>query len=278
MSEKPTGWETPKTDWGAEDQPGPSDVNRWESNPEATEEGDRTIDPTQTPSGNVGVLGRFLSWFANRIVAITGETNWWDAPARTLAEEIVPSGGIIMWSGAEVDIPSGWLLCDGNNGTPDLQGRFIVGAGDAYSVDDTGGAASVTLSTTEIPSHSHSVSVGNDTHNHGASSDTTGSHNHESPPRYRENHYTSKYAALAPFGRRNFSASTSYYAATGEWSFHDTSSERYFPYTSSEGSHSHTITVDNDTHNHSASAGNTGGGESHENRPPYYALCFIMKE
>lgn len=40
----------------------------------------------------------------------------------------VPSGAIVMWSGAIADIPAGWLLCDGNNGTPDLRDRFIVGA------------------------------------------------------------------------------------------------------------------------------------------------------
>ena len=40
----------------------------------------------------------------------------------------VPVGGIIMWSGATNNIPSGWVLCDGNNSTPNLQDRFIVGA------------------------------------------------------------------------------------------------------------------------------------------------------
>lgn len=46
-----------------------------------------------------------------------------------------------MWAGAIVDIPAGYVLCDGNNGTPDLRNRFIVGAGDTYDPDDTGGAA-----------------------------------------------------------------------------------------------------------------------------------------
>lgn len=45
-----------------------------------------------------------------------------------------------MWSGAIVDIPDGWLLCDGNNGTPDLRNRFLIGAGDIYAPDATGGA------------------------------------------------------------------------------------------------------------------------------------------
>ena len=48
-------------------------------------------------------------------------------------------GIIVEWSGAIVDIPSGWSLCDGSNGTPDLRNRFVVGAGDTYAPDATGG-------------------------------------------------------------------------------------------------------------------------------------------
>lgn len=45
-----------------------------------------------------------------------------------------------MWSGNIGNIPAGWVLCDGNNGTPDLRNKFIVGAGDTYAVDNTGGS------------------------------------------------------------------------------------------------------------------------------------------
>ena len=67
----------------------------------------------------------------------------------------MPSGGIIMWSGSIASIPSGWLLCNGTSGTPDLRDRFVVGAGSTYAVGATGGAATHTLTTDEIPSHSH---------------------------------------------------------------------------------------------------------------------------
>lgn len=50
-----------------------------------------------------------------------------------------------MWSGAVNAIPAGWALCNGENGTPDLRNRFIVGAGDEYSVGDTGGVESYTF-------------------------------------------------------------------------------------------------------------------------------------
>ena len=64
----------------------------------------------------------------------------------------VPSGGIIMWSGNEV--PSGWLLCDGTEGTPNLRDRFVLGWG-SRSIGDTGGEEEHTLTIDEIPSHSH---------------------------------------------------------------------------------------------------------------------------
>ncbi|MBA7678089.1 hypothetical protein ES703_86360 [subsurface metagenome] len=48
-------------------------------------------------------------------------------------------GLIVLWSGAIVDIPTGWVLCDGNNGTPDLRDKFIVGAGNTYAVGAAGG-------------------------------------------------------------------------------------------------------------------------------------------
>ena len=120
----------------------------------------------------------------------------------------IPRGGIIIWSGASTAVPTGWALCDGNNGTPNLQDKFIVGAGNTYSVADTGGAATVTLTTANIPAHTHNVtSYNNET-------STTG-------PR--------------PEGVTN---------------------------TNAQGT---------------SATSSVGGGGSHENLPPYYALCYIMK-
>lgn len=50
------------------------------------------------------------------------------------------SGVIALWSGSIASIPPGWLLCDGNNDTPDLRDRFLVGAGDSFAVNDNGGS------------------------------------------------------------------------------------------------------------------------------------------
>jgi hypothetical protein len=69
----------------------------------------------------------------------------------------IPAGLISMWSGSIGSIPSGWYLCDGSNGTPNLTDRFIIGAGSTYAVNGTGGVSSVTLTTNNMPSHTHTA-------------------------------------------------------------------------------------------------------------------------
>lgn len=66
---------------------------------------------------------------------------------------VIPSGAIIMWSGLLNTIPSGWVLCDGSNGTPDLRDSFIVGAGNKYNPKNTGGRSDAV-----IVSHTHTAS------------------------------------------------------------------------------------------------------------------------
>ena len=69
----------------------------------------------------------------------------------------IPIGGIILWSGSIVSIPLNWSLCNGSNGTPNLTDRFIIGAGNTYSVGITGGSSSMTLTNNELPSHTHPI-------------------------------------------------------------------------------------------------------------------------
>jgi len=78
----------------------------------------------------------------------------------------IPSGVIVIWSGAITAIPSGWVICDGNNSTPDLTAKFVIHAsadsGDTYDVDDTGGSTTSgghTLVTSEMPAHTHSYTA-----------------------------------------------------------------------------------------------------------------------
>jgi len=86
----------------------------------------------------------------------------------------VPSGMILLWSGSVGSIPSGYYLCDGSNGTPDLRNRFLVGAGDAYAVNATGGSADAI-----VVSHTHTAtSVVTDAgHNHTVTASNQSSQN-----------------------------------------------------------------------------------------------------
>lgn len=68
-------------------------------------------------------------------------------------------GMILLWSGAVVDIPTGWLLCDGTAGTPNLRNRFIIGAGQFYNPGDTGGSNTHNHSGT-TNGHSHALGAG----------------------------------------------------------------------------------------------------------------------
>lgn len=92
-------------------------------------------------------------------------TNTTQLATTAFVQAAIPSGIISMWSGSIASIPSGWFLCDGNNGTPDLRNRFIIGAGSTYAVAATGGSADATLvshthtatSNVSDPGHLHSI-------------------------------------------------------------------------------------------------------------------------
>ena len=150
---------------------------------------------------------------------------------------LIPRGAIVMWSGAVDAIPEGWALCDGSNGTPDLRDRFIVGAGGSYNVGDTGGANTVTLTADQMPRHRHQAGT--------LATTAAGLHKHG----YRE-------PGGLIYPANPTGGSTPALKMTELW------------YTEEAGDHNHTIF---------GWTSYTGDGKAHENRPPYYALCFIMK-
>ncbi len=154
---------------------------------------------------------------------------------------LVPSGTIVMWNGTV--IPTGWALCDGTNGTPDLRGMFIAGYDpgdpDYDTVGGTGGEKTHTLTTSEMPSHQHPFS---------GTTSIDGDHQHS----YQDWHWES--VGIGP--------------NLDEDSLDFNSVIITMRQTDWAGDHSHTFSGTTDS---------VGVGQAHENRPPYYVLAFIMK-
>ena len=74
-----------------------------------------------------------------------------------LKQNQIPKGGIIMWSGT--NMPSGFALCDGKNGTPNLMDKFIIGSGRNYRIGNTGGNEKIKLNVNQLPPHNHNFSA-----------------------------------------------------------------------------------------------------------------------
>lgn len=92
-----------------------------------------------------------------------------DIATKAYVDAVIPVGGaggflIAMWSGSVGSIPTGWQLCDGTNGTPNLRDRFIVGAGSTYTPGGTGGTTTHDHTVSVSAAHSHG---GGDTSNRG---------------------------------------------------------------------------------------------------------------
>lgn len=184
-----------------------------------------------------------------------------------LAATQLPRGIITMWSGATNAVPSGWALCDGNNGTPNLKDRFIVGAGQSYGVGNTGGnitqtpsvrinaagtgiqVAGTAINTSQMPWHTHSGSVGSD-----ASIQVQDSIQSSSAGEWlADDSFGSIGWSPSPIRKplKDFSASLSINGTGGSQP------------------HYHGVTDNGHVHTAAASAIDV--------RPPYYALAFIMK-
>jgi hypothetical protein len=99
-----------------------------------------------------GFFYKFVLSDANDVVIQTYDNLYGIVDAQPPAATPIPTGGIILWSGSIGSIPAGWVLCNGNNGTPDLRDRFIVGAGSTYAVNATGGSADAV-----VVSHNHTA-------------------------------------------------------------------------------------------------------------------------
>ena len=166
----------------------------------------------------------------------------------------IPVGGIIMWSGTIANIPSGWALCNGANGTPDLREKFVIGAS-----TDNGGAAKANISGSLVQAggdmnHHHGSSTGN----HTLTTSQIPSHTHTYKDSYYIEYNNPGQGAGGTIGGADYV--TTKYKGSGDsdgdndwvyWRNGTTNS------TGTGGSHNHTISSDN-------------------HLPPYFALAYIM--
>jgi microcystin-dependent protein len=161
-------------------------------------------------------------------------------------------GQVIMWYGTIGNIPDGWALCNGSNGTPDLRNRFVVGAGDTYALDATGGA--VTDTTSSDGSHDHDVTVGS----HALTVEELPEHSH-----------------------RILYQANSNYSASGSSQFRTmqvTNNVQYQTNNETTGTPVIEATGEGAAHSHEAGATSNDGAHTHtvDTLPPYKALYYIM--
>jgi len=118
-----------------------------------------TVAGTLTSSGTLAVTGGVTldgaAGTSGQVLLSAGSGN-----TPTWGNAFV-AGMIMLWSGSSATIPSGWLLCDGSNSTPDLRNRFVVGATSTYAVGATGGSANAI-----VVSHTHTATVTDSGHTH----------------------------------------------------------------------------------------------------------------
>lgn len=206
-----------------------------------------------TLSNGFTALQSTVSSFDSRLLTIEGRTS-------TL-EAAIAAGIIVVWSGLVANIPAGWSLCSGANGTPDLRDRFIVGAGGSYNVNTGGGSAShnhtvsgttalTAITTDQMPAHNHNYS--DPGHNHGVFLPAPLGSTVAVNDRSFGNYGAGSGAGLGPLGDRVNQLVGISNNTTGIT-------------ISSQGGgagHSHSLSVNSD---------------SKSNLPPYYALAYIMK-
>lgn len=172
----------------------------------------------------------------------------------------LPTGIVCAWYGTLGNVPAGWLLCDGQNGTPDLRERFIMGGGGDFAVHTTGGVETFTPAGT--------IAAGG-THNHTGTVAGTAITIAQMPAHAHLNGVTDNIATLFNHGSAAANPTTAQSIESGG------STGTLEGNTTSVGggqSHTHGLTIDNGGNHTHAFAGTAGDA-----RPPFYVLAFIMK-
>jgi microcystin-dependent protein len=166
----------------------------------------------------------------------------------------VPYGLILIWSGSQASIPTGWALCDGLHDTPDLRDLFVIGGGQSYTAPNaTGGANSITFTTSHIPYHAHTFYSYQENNNH----------NHY----VQDNaHFHATYAT--DYGGRADGTTCQAGQTYEQQGFNSQFSLSGLSVYSNRHSH---------THSYSSSYSGQSSPTPFDLKPAYYALCYMMK-
>ncbi|MEX3840264.1 hypothetical protein [Paraburkholderia sp. BR10882] len=186
----------------------------------------------------------------------------------------LPVGAIMLYSGTAASIPTmwgaSWALCNGQNGTPNLMDRFVIGAGGSYSPGATGGTTTYVLSVANMPTHSHGV---NDPgHAHGVA-DPGHSHGVADP-----GHAHNPAVMLGAAGKAYLGNGTNEFSGGGATSFGNGGTG--FPTNVSGtgiGIYGSSTGIGIYGSGTGISLSNAGSGAAFSVIPPYYALCYVMK-
>lgn len=205
----------------------------------------------------------------------------------------VPVGGVIMWWGAANEVPDGWVICDGENGTPDMRGRFPIGASDKYTRGSTGGYEDATLvehnhggrTGTQDANHTHSGNTASaGAHIHDVTVESGGAHTHSGSTSSATVQGTSTNRTITYDGKPNSSertqatiASRTAHSHTHTVTVNSGGAHTHSASSASAGAHTHSFSTGNESQNHRHSISSSGESAKGKNMPPYKSLHFIMR-
>lgn len=221
---------------------------------------EQNIEKVQTRIGNIGELNlagkenseevpiKGIGMYSNNACFLKAQyTSLYELPPQDSSSKFastewvnkfIPKGSIIMFNGLSSEIPKGWHICDGTEGTPNLIGKFIKASNTS---GETGGQSSIQILEENMPKHTHTF-VGNQ-----VTTSESGAHTHTIRGKYGKSDNANDRDCL------------------------ETGSETDMITTSQSGAHTHTIDMS------ATQLSYQGGGKPIEFEPLYYSLIYIMK-
>lgn len=195
---------------------------------------------------------------------------------------------ILMWSGQLSEIPSGWALCDGQNGRPNLLGRFVMGVrSGSINPGGTGGSNSLTLAQNQIPPHNHDIHIDPRKCTNNLITSAKGEHEHTIYPKSLNSDHRlvmTRDVTAPPSIYLQASVSGSGYSVLWNGTQQDDTHYKTGDFTAAHrlrcietGKHEHSIRGNVWTPQIDTSTASAGIGAAFDNRPAYYELAYIIK-